>query len=120
MDIEQKLDLIHQIHREQEQNERYLYDNLRQRTYHRGTKENDSFWENYGYDDWKNWREQNVQTSMGNSLRFRLLVSILLFLCFFAMDKKEITYMEVGSNDIVRYISENIEIPKLEDLFVRE
>ena len=117
MDIEQKLNVIQQLHREHEENEKYMYNNMRQKKYNRGL-------ENYGsytYDSenyYTSWGE-NVQTLGGSSLRFRLLVAILLFLCFFVMDKKKIVYMEVGSNDIIRYISENIEIPQLDDLFVK-
>lgn len=116
MDIEHKLYLIQQIHKEQEENERYIYDNLRQRNYRKMAENDAALWGGHKDDYRKDLLRDEVQSLGGNSLRFRLLVAILLFLCFFVMDKKEIVYMEVGSNDILRYISETIEIPKLDDL----
>lgn len=82
LDIEHKLDLIQKIHREQEENERYIYK--------------------------KDFQETGVEASPFSSFRFRLLVSILLFLCFFIMDKKEIVYGEINSSNIVNHISSNI------------
>ena len=118
LNIEHKLNLIQQIHKEQEENERYIYNNLRQRNYHKIAENGDDFYGGYKDNFPKDLLRTDVQTLGGKSLRFRLLVAILLFLCFFVMDKKKIVYMEVGSNDIIRYISENIEIPQLDDLFV--
>ena len=37
-----------------------------------------------------------------------------------SLDKKEITYMEIGSSDIVQYISENTRISQLDELFAGE
>ena len=84
MDIEHKLDLIQQIHREQGENELYIYD--------------------------KSWMA---------SFLFRLLIAVLLFLCFFVMDKKEIVYKEIGSSKIVQYISENMDIEELQYLLIK-
>ena len=82
LDIEHKLELIQQIHREQEENERYIYK--------------------------KNFEETGFRASWFASFRFRLLVSILLFLCFFVMDKKEIVYGEINSSNIVNHINDNM------------
>ena len=84
MDIQQKLDIIQQIHREQAENERYFY-------------QNDS-------------KEKENKISRLASFRFRLLVSVLLFLCFFVIDKKEITYGEIKASRIINHIESNIEI----------
>ena len=52
LDIEQKLELIQQMHREQEENE---------------------------------FQDLDLQTSWSVSFRFRLLVAVLLFLCFYTV-----------------------------------
>lgn len=87
MDIEHKLDLIQQIHREQ------AYDYREERR---------------SYSE-----EQELQVSWFASFRFRLLVAVLLFLCFFVMEKKEIKYGGIGATEIVNYIDSNINIDKL-------
>ena len=87
MDIEHKLDLIQKIHREQEENERYIYK--------------------------KDFQETGVEASPFSSFRFRLLVSILLFLCFFIMDKKEIVYGEINSSNIVNHINSNMRMEEV-------
>ena len=110
MDIEHKLNLIQQIHREQEENERYVYENLRQRNYSRRVYDFDD----YAYDLGKNYRKdsrrQKSKETWFVSFRFRLLIALLFFLCFFVMEKKEIVYKEIGSAEIVQYISENADI----------
>lgn len=95
MDIEQKLDLIQQIHREQAENERYVYDNLKRKTYR---QESDSP------------KDRECGISRWSSFRFRLLVAVLLFLCFFVLDKKELVYGEVNSSKIMEQIENNMEM----------
>ena len=36
------------------------------------------------------------------------------------MDKKELAYIEIGSNEIVQYISKNMEIGELRELFLEK
>ncbi|MBR4983716.1 MAG: hypothetical protein IKY94_14320 [Lachnospiraceae bacterium] len=84
MDIERKLDLIQQMHREQAENERYIYE-----------------------------KDSLGKSSRFTSFRFRLLVAMLLFLCFFIMDKKEIVYGKMDSSKIIEQIESNL---KIEDL----
>lgn len=117
MDIEQKLNLIQQIHREQEENERYVYNNIRMKKSNRMSERFDDFSEGYRIKSEKDGWEHDTQTYGGNSLRFRMLVVLLLFLCFFVMDKKEIVYKEIGSKEIIQYISKNMEIQELSTLF---
>lgn len=116
MDIEHKLDLIQQIHREQEENERYVYDNLRRRNYNKKAYDADTYIFDYNRMD---SCRQETQIFWLASFRFRLLVAVLLFLCFFVMDKKKITYKEIGSNKIVQYISENMDIKDLQYLLIK-
>ena len=80
MDIEHKLNLIQQIHREQEKN---------------------------------GFQTQEIQKKWFHGFKFRFLIAVLLFLCFFVLDKKEIVYEEIGSAEIVEYISENMDIQEL-------
>ncbi len=93
MDIEQKLCLIRQMHREQEEQERY-----------------------YGRD----FRDREIKSSGFSSLRFRLLVSMLLFLCFFVMDKKDIVCGKIDSSKIIEYIECNPEMKELMSYFTLE
>lgn len=86
LDIEQKLDLIQQIHREQEKNERYYR------------------------------KESEGQVSWSASFRLRLLLAVLLFLCFFVMEKKQVEVGGICSSDIVDYIGSNMDIEKLSTL----
>ena len=103
MDIEQKLALIQQIHREQAENERYIYDNLRQRDNNKGINYFGEYSGGYGKDV---YRRQSQGTWFG-SFRFRLLVAALLFICFFVMDKNNVAYKDIGSQEIVEYIGSN-------------
>lgn len=114
MDIEHKLDLIQQIHREQEENERLINSNLKQRNYNR---------ENYtpGIYDYRGHgrnfsEEQDLQGAWFASFRLRLLLAVLLFLCLFTMDKKEIEIGGIGSVEIIDYIEKNMDIKELADL----
>lgn len=110
MDIEQKLTLIQQIHREQEENERYIYNNLRKRDNYRGTNHFGEYSGNYVKDVYRHQSQRN----WFSSFRFRLLVAALLFLCFLVMDKKNIAYREIGSREIVEYIGNNFQMKDLQ------
>ena len=87
LDIEQKLDLVRQIHREQEENERYYLG--------------------------RDFQGQKSQISWFASFRFRLLVAMLLFFCFFVMDKKEFVYGEMDSSKIIAHIESNMTMEEL-------
>lgn len=110
MNIEHKLELIQQMHREQEENERYIYDNLKQKIYRKGLYDPDLY--SYGYDSCyrMDFTGKETQISWFASFRFRLLVAVLLFLCFFVMDKKEINYGGIDSIEIVESIDENFSL----------
>ena len=97
MDIEQKLDLIQQIHREQAESERNFYRkyNYRQSDYG-------------GYE--KNQTVENDSISRIASFRLRLLLAAALFLCFFLMEKKEIVFEGIGCKEIIECISRNFEL----------
>lgn len=110
MDIEQKLALIQQIHREQAENERYVYNNLRRRKYNCGT----DYWDEYSGDYGKDVYKHQSQRNRFGSFRLRLLVAVLLFLCFFIMDKKDIAYREIGSREIVEYVGSNFQMKDLQ------
>ena len=105
MDIEDKLNLIQQLHREQEENERNIYHNLRYRNYDR--KWNDFSVCDDGYYKRDDSQNQEVQGSWIASFRLRLLLAVLLFLCFFVMEKKNIKYGEIGYQEVVEYIGSN-------------
>lgn len=92
MNIENKLELIQQIHREQEKNE------------YRG----------YG----RGYSEEEVQGSWFASFRLRLLLAVLLFLCFFIMEKRGIVVEGIGCMEIIEYIGSNITFEDLRLLFV--
>ena len=106
MDIEHKLELIQQIHREQEENERYV----RQRNYHYGL----DLRENYSYESKNSYGKELLKTdkkiSWYTSFCIRLLLAVLLFLSFFLVDKRGLVYHGIGSKEIVQYISKNMEI----------
>ena len=80
MDIEHKLDLIQQIHREQAESERNFYRkyNYREPVYH-----------DYGVYG-KSRSEEKETISWIASFRLRLLLAVVLFICFFVMEKKEL------------------------------
>ena len=78
LDIEHKLDLIQQIHREQAGNE--------------------------------------LQGTWFASFHLRLLLAMLLFLCFFVMEKKKIEIYGISYTEIVEYIDSNIDISELSAL----
>lgn len=120
MDIEHKLNLIQQIHREQEENERYIYDSLVHRNYSRGLNSADMHMYDYRDYDKKYLQNQEVQGKWLASFRIRFLIAILLFLCFYVMDKKEITYKEVGSNKIVEYISETMNVQEFDAMLMKK
>ena len=103
MDIEQKLDLIQQIHREQAESERNFYRkyNYREPAYH----EYRAYGENQIQD-----KEPVLSIA---SFRLRLLLAVLLFLCFFIMEKKEIVFEGVGCPEIVECISSNFDVENL-------
>lgn len=112
LDIEHKLNLIHRIHREQEENERYVFENLRCRG-NNGRFQNSEY---YGYDDnyfTKDFGIKEPNESLFSSFRLRMLFAILLFLCFVIIDRTEITYKEIDSNKIAECISENTEFQEL-------
>ena len=89
MDIEQKMDLIQQIHREQMENERNFYKKY-----------------NYKERDYSNNQTvENEPSSWVASFRLRLLLAVLLFLSFFVMDKKEIVFEGIGCIEIIECIS---------------
>ncbi len=106
MDIEDKLNLIQQLHREQEENERYIYQNYNFKNYNRS----DSGYRSYGR---AHPIEETVPNSWIASFRLRLLLSVLLFLCFFVMEKKGIVFDGIGCTEIVAYIEKNMDIEKL-------
>ena len=101
MDIEDKLDLVQQIRREQTENERYFYNNLKGRKY-----------DSYEYGNYGRYYsgEEEQQGTWFASFRLRLLFAMLLFLCFFVMEKKEIAVEGIGCAEIVEYISSNMNI----------
>ena len=111
LNIEHKLDLVQQIHREQKENEKYIYNNLKQRKYNRGIYNTDAY--DYGRYEIDYSGGQEGQVSWLASFRFRLLVAVLLFLCFFVMEKKGIKYGGIGSEEIVEYIDSNMNMDKL-------
>ena len=111
MDLEHKLHLIHQIHREQEENERYIYESLRIRNYDRSDSASDGYHRNY-YQFRELGREEKPENWFG-SLKLRILLSALLLLCFILMDRKGIVYKENGSKEVIEYISQNMDIQKL-------
>lgn len=110
MDIEQKLSLIQQIHREQEENERYIYDNLRRRSYKQGTEYFPVSYENYEKGYRKDFQKAEATRFGFASFRFRLVAAVLLFLCFLIMDKKEYSLGEITSAKILDYIDNNMTI----------
>ena len=89
MDIEHKLNLIQQIHREQEKNEKYIYDSLVYRNYNRGLNTMDDYGYNYTNYYKNGFQTQEIQKKWFHGFKFRFLVAVLLFLCFFVLDKKE-------------------------------
>ena len=95
MYIHQKFDLIQQIHREQEENEKSFYVTYRD-------KYNDLY--SYSQAD----GSSNVIPS--SSFRLRFLLAILFFLVFFVMEQKKIVVEGIGSSQIVEYISCNYEV----------
>ena len=95
MDIEQKLDLIQQIHREQAENERNLY-----RKYHY----RESFYNDYGMSGNKQSNEKEPISRIA-SFRLRLWLAIALFLCFFIMEKKDLVFEGIGCIEIIECIS---------------
>lgn len=97
MNIEHKLDLIQQIHREQAENERNFYRRYRYR---------ESDYHDYGVYG-RNLTEEKEGNSGIASFRLRLLIAVLLFLCFFLMDKKEVIFEGIGCSEIVECISSN-------------
>ena len=108
MDIEQKLDLIQQIHKEQVENERYICHNLRKNyNWEEGANSRDkSYYKCYG-DSYQTQKE--IPGNRMASFRLRLLLAVLLFLCFFVMDKKEIAFEGIDCQEIVEYIESNME-----------
>lgn len=110
MDIEQKLSLIQQIHREQEENERYIYDNLRRRNYKQRAEFFPVSYENYENGYRKDFQKAEAAGFGFASFRFRFVVAGLLFLCFLVMDKKECGLGEITSAKILDYIDNNMTI----------
>lgn len=88
MDINHKLNLIQELRREQNRRERDIYKN-----YNRNIREDVSIQEEYG-------------TSIFSSFRLRLLTAIFLFLCFFIMDKNDVSVGNIGKQQILKCISE--------------
>ena len=97
MDINHKLDLIQELRREQSRRERVIY-----RNYDRSFRGDSSL------------EEENLK-SVFASFRLRLLTAILLFLCFFLMDRKDVSFGEIGKQQIVECISGHI---MTDDLFI--
>lgn len=91
MNIDHKFDLIQELRREQERRERSSYGRY--------------------------VREYQQEEENGNSFlasfRLRMLTAILLFFCFFLMDKKEISFNEIESQKIVECIGNHIVIDDL-------
>ena len=83
MDIEQKLDLIQQIHREQAESERNFY---------RKYNHKEPVYYDYGVYEIKQ-SEENERISWAVSFRLRLILAIVLFMCFFVMEKKETIFL---------------------------
>ena len=113
LDIEQKLDLVQQIHREQEENERYIYDNLRKRQISRSSAVVNGYSYDLGCYNGRNFKDDEYQMSWTISFRLRLIISVLLFLCFFIMDRKDIVNEGIGSVEIAEYIESNFVIEDL-------
>ncbi len=80
MDIHGKMEVIRQIHKEQEENERALY---------------------YRVSDWNHQPQREGQGAWFSFFRIRFMLAVLLFLCLFVMEKKKIdigglTYMKIS------------------------
>ena len=104
MDIEQKVDLIQQVHREQAESERNFYRkyNWKGSVYHdSGVSEKYLF-------------KENETASWVASFRLRLLLAVVFFMCFFVMEKKEIVLEGIGYTEIVESISSNFSIENWE------
>ena len=104
MNLEGKLHLIQQIHRQQEANEKYVCSSLKQKYYEKDYKFQDVYnWENSYFEDHKkdNWFA---------SFRLRILVSVILFLCFLIMDQKDLGYGDITSANIAKYIEEATDV----------
>ena len=53
---------------------------------------------------------ENETVSWVASFRLRLLLAVVLFMCFFVMEKKEIVFEGVGCTEIVECISNNFDV----------
>lgn len=113
LDIEHKLDLIQHIHREQEKNERYVYYNLRQ-IENNGRYSDRNDYETY---DRRIFANQKENVKLFSRLRLRIIIMFVMLVGFIIMDKKEISYKEIGSNEIIEYISENMEVGEIQKIF---
>ena len=90
MDIERKLSVIQEMRREQMRRERENHYPEYRRSVDLRTM---------GEEKKVNWLW---------SLQLRFLIAILLFLCFFIMEQKQIRIGEMGSFEITKYIERNI------------
>ncbi len=94
LEIHEKLELIRQIHKEQEENERALY--------YRGM-------------DSRSQTFSEANGAWSDFFRLRFLLAVLLFLGLFVMEKKD---MEIGGlkfGNITEYIGQNMDLENLFD-----
>lgn len=109
LNIEHKLDLIQQLHREQEENERSIYRNLKSRNYDHERNDLDA----YGYSRSYGRNRRTEESSYNNwpaSFQLRLLMAVLCFLCLFVIEKKEIEFYGIGYTEITEYLDSNMTV----------
>lgn len=99
MDINHKLNLVQELRKEQERRERDIYRMDSGRS--------------YGEFSTVQYMDENPFVSF----RIRLVVAILLFLCFFLLDKTQMQVGEIDPVEIVEYIDGNF---TMNDLLGRE
>lgn len=132
MDIESKLEMIHQLRRTQDHNDRQmdsrariLYGKNYRREYQRSSSEQqEAYLENY-YDR-KNYGDHTTDEFMVSdsfsTFKFRLLLAVLLFVLYFYMDLKHVSLGNFDSSFVVQKISQNLSMEdiSMDKFFVEE